>query len=156
MSVVSHISVGFASDKASQTVAFYDAVMASVGAKRQLIVYTDGSRPKDVNEPLDEAKTLAGIGYGKYYPEFWIQLPHDKKEATPGNGTHVSFFCKNKNHVKAVYDAALAHGGTCNGKPGPREEYSDKYYGAFFIDPTGNKLEATFFDMGIWNYCAIL
>ena len=38
--------------------------------------------------------------------------------------------------------AALAHGGTCDGPPGPRPQYHAHYYGAYFKDPDGNKLSA--------------
>ena len=97
------------------------------------------------------------MAYGKYYPEVWIQLPQDTtKEASAGNGAHIAFTCSNQKQVEKVYATAVENGGICNGKPGPRPEYSDKYYGAFFIDPCGNKLEAVFFNMGLFNYCNIL
>jgi hypothetical protein len=44
--------------------------------------------------------------------------------------------------VDAFHAAALASGGTDNGKPGIRPEYSDNYYAAFVIDPDGYRLEA--------------
>ncbi|ACI65454.1 predicted protein [Phaeodactylum tricornutum CCAP 1055/1] len=154
MSVISHISIGSTKEKFGEMVRFYDSVMTTVGAKRQMVYSTDGER-LDVQGECDPEK-LAAIAYGKYWPEIWIQLPHDKKEATVGNGAHISFACRNSSHVQHVYDTAITNGGTCNGKPGPRKEYSDKYYGAFFLDPCGNKLEATFFDLGLWNYCGIL
>jgi Glyoxalase/Bleomycin resistance protein/Dioxygenase superfamily len=99
---------------------------------------------------------VVAVGYGKYYPEFWVGLPHDKGEASAGNGTHIAFQCSSKSLVDQVYKVAMAKGCKCNGPPGPRAEYSDKYYGAFFIDHRGNKMEATFWDMGIFNYCSIL
>ena len=57
--------------------------------------------------------------------------------------------------VDAAYEVAIAKGAKCNGPPGPRPEYGEPYYGAYFIDHQGNKMEATFYDMGIWNYCVI-
>jgi len=39
--------------------------------------------------------------------------------------------------------------------PGPRPDYDARYYGAFVLDPDGHKIEVTFFDMGLWNYCAV-
>ncbi len=39
--------------------------------------------------------------------------------------------------------AALAHGGSNNGEPGPRPDYGPAYYGAFIYDLDGNKIEAT-------------
>ena len=41
--------------------------------------------------------------------------------------------------------AALAGGGTSDGAPGPRAEYSDRYYAAFVRDPDGNRIEAVTF-----------
>jgi catechol 2,3-dioxygenase-like lactoylglutathione lyase family enzyme len=38
--------------------------------------------------------------------------------------------------------AALANGGTNIGDPGLRPEYGEGYYGAFVLDPDGNKIEA--------------
>ena len=37
---------------------------------------------------------------------------------------------------------ALAAGGTDNGGPGLRPQYSEHYYGAFVLDPDGNNVEA--------------
>jgi predicted lactoylglutathione lyase len=86
-----------------------------------------------------------------------VTLPEDTtKEACAGNGAHYAFACRNKAQVDEVYRVAILHGATCNGPPGPRPQYSDKYYGAFFIDPCGNKLEATYYDLGILGYCTIL
>jgi lactoylglutathione lyase len=39
-----------------------------------------------------------------------------------------------------VHAVALTHGGRCEGPPGPRPEYHEHYYGAYFRDPDGNKL----------------
>ena len=108
----------------------------------------------DLQTTDDDA--LVAVAYGKNYTEVWVTLPHNQAEATPGNGAHFAFNCRSEAQVKEVYEAALARGATCNGPPGPRPQYSDKYYGAFFIDPCGNKLEGIYYDMGVWNYCTIL
>jgi catechol 2,3-dioxygenase-like lactoylglutathione lyase family enzyme len=44
--------------------------------------------------------------------------------------------------VDAFYRAALAHGGRDAGAPGLRPVYDENYYGAFVLDPDGNKIEA--------------
>lgn len=129
----------------------YDAFMAKMGASRKMAIDVDGNHCDDLQQT-----NVVAVAYGKYYPEVWVSLPHDGKEASAGNGVHIAFACRNQAQVNEVYKAAIAHGATCNGPPGPRPQYSDKYYGAFFMDPCGNKLEATFFDMGIFNYCTIL
>ena len=84
--------------------------------------------------------------YGKGYPEFWVQIPFDKQVATIGNGTHFGFSATSKAQVDAFYDKAIILGATCNGKPGPRAEYGEPYYGCFVIDSEGHKIEASFWD----------
>ena len=36
-------------------------------------------------------------------------------------------------------------GATCNGPPGVRAQYTDKYYAAYVLDPDGHNIEAIFF-----------
>jgi predicted lactoylglutathione lyase len=48
--------------------------------------------------------------------------------------------------VQKFYDAALAAGGTDNGAPGYRKEYTPGYYAAFVTDPDGHNIEALFID----------
>ena len=49
----------------------------------------------------------------------------------------VALEAKDKGQVHRLYDIALAHGGTCEGPPGPR---GDTFYAGYFRDPDGNKL----------------
>jgi catechol 2,3-dioxygenase-like lactoylglutathione lyase family enzyme len=42
--------------------------------------------------------------------------------------------------VDAFHAAALAAGGTDEGRPGIREHYHPNYYGAYVRDPDGNKI----------------
>ena len=151
MSIVSHVSVGSSKEKMGEMLKLYDAFMTKMGATRKMAIDAEGNHSDNLNQD-----GLVAVAYGKYYPEVWVNLPHDKNDCTPGNGVHLAFHCSNKAQVDAVYKAAIENGAKCNGPPGPRPQYSDKYYGAFFIDPCGNKLEAVFFDMGIFNYCTIL
>jgi catechol 2,3-dioxygenase-like lactoylglutathione lyase family enzyme len=74
-------------------------------------------------------------------PMFWICLPFDGRPALPGNGWHVAFTADSRGAVDAVYAAARALGAQCEGPPGPRPHYHDRYYGAFFRDPDGNKVQ---------------
>lgn len=86
------------------------------------------------------------IAFGKGYPEFWVQVPYDKKPASVGNGCHFGFVAINKQQVDEFYQTALSAGARCNGGPGPREEYGQPYYGCFVIDLDGNRIEASFWD----------
>lgn len=84
--------------------------------------------------------------FGKGYPEFWVQIPFDKKEALPGNGCHFGFVATNKVQVDEFYRVAIENGGVCNGQPGARPDYGQPYYGCFVIDLDGNKIEASYWD----------
>ncbi len=81
-------------------------------------------------------------GYGEKYPEFWVQTPYDGNPADAGNGFHVCFRAASRADVDAFHAAALEAGATDDGAPGPRPEYSSKYYGGFVRDFDGNKIEA--------------
>lgn len=161
MSIVSHVSVGSTAENMSRMLSFYDSVLSEVGAKRKMAIHKKGEEVQQLSgggtdNNSDNDDDLVAVAYGKYYPEFWVQLPENQKEtASPGNGVHIAFSCTSAKQVDRVYKAALDAGGIDNGPPGPRPQYSDRYYGAFFIDPCGNKLEATFYNMGLFNYCAI-
>ncbi|MCR5867309.1 VOC family protein [Aquincola sp. J276] len=56
---------------------------------------------------------------------------------------HLAFQARDEAMVQAFHKAALAHGGTDNGAPGPRD-YHPGYYAAFVLDPDGNNIEAVF------------
>ena len=55
-----------------------------------------------------------------------------------------AFGADSREQVDAFYQAALAAGGTDNGPPGLRPHYHKDYYGAFVLDPDGNKIEAAY------------
>lgn len=72
--------------------------------------------------------------------DFWIMA--DGQACT----THVAFHAQSPEDVQAFHAAALAAGGTDNGAPGYRKDYSPGYYAAFVHDPDGNNIEAVWFD----------
>jgi catechol 2,3-dioxygenase-like lactoylglutathione lyase family enzyme len=59
-------------------------------------------------------------------------------------GAHVAFSAPNAGAVKRWHTAAIRHGGTDNGLPGLRPEYTGQYFAAFVLDPDGNNVEAVF------------
>ena len=59
-------------------------------------------------------------------------------------GAHVAFRAADAEAVQRWHTAAVRHGGTDNGAPGIRPEYSGSYYAAFVLDPDGNNVEAVF------------
>ena len=121
MNTISHVSLG--TNDYSRAKAFYDAVLATLGLR--CVMDFPG-----------------GAGYGREFPEFWIQLPHDGGRAAAGNGTHVCFNAASMEQVHAFHRKALELGGRDDGAPGERKEYSDGYYAAFVRDLDGHKIEA--------------
>jgi catechol 2,3-dioxygenase-like lactoylglutathione lyase family enzyme len=61
------------------------------------------------------------------------------------NGVHICLRAPNGEAVDAFHAAALSAGGTSDGAPGVRPEYSSGYYAAFIRDPDGNRVEAVTF-----------
>jgi catechol 2,3-dioxygenase-like lactoylglutathione lyase family enzyme len=120
-SVLSHVSLG--TNDFPRAKAFYDAVLATLQIRCVM-------------------EFPGGAGYGRKFPEFWIQLPHDGGRAGTANGVHISFLANSIDEVKAFHAKALALGGEDEGAPGPRKEYDEAYYGAFVRDLDGHKIEA--------------
>ena len=53
---------------------------------------------------------------------------------------HLAFQGRDEAMVQRFYEAAIAAGGSDNGKPGERS-YHPGYYAAFVFDPDGNNIE---------------
>lgn len=89
-----------------------------------------------VPQHVDDKAQSAGFGPPGAVA-LWIGV------GTRSNGpVHIAFDAKSPAAIAAFHAAALAHGGTDNGAPGPRPDYSATYHAAFVIDPDGNNLEA--------------
>ena len=87
------------------------------------------------------------IGFGKKYPEFWLNHRPAMPSPAPDGGVHVCLRAPNAEAVDAFHAAALKAGGQPDGAPGLRPEYNAAYYAAFIRDPDGNRIEAvTFLD----------
>jgi len=127
-SALSHVSLG--TDDLDRAGAFYDKVLAPLGLRR-----------------IDAFP--GGIGWGRRYPEFWMQTPIDGRPAGIGNGTHIAFLALSRAQVDAFHAAGLAAGGRDEGPPGPRPAYGEPYYAAYLRDADGHKVEAMFWD-GPW------
>jgi catechol 2,3-dioxygenase-like lactoylglutathione lyase family enzyme len=122
--VFSHIFVGVSDfDRA---LAFYNPVMEALGIKPR---FCDRSRPWAGWQSSPQPRPL-----------FLIGSPYDKQAPQPGNGQMVAFLAQSRADVDRAFETALDNGGTSEGAPGPRPEYHEHYYGAYFRDPDGNKL----------------
>jgi len=126
--MIDHVSVGVADLQRAST--FYEAALAPLGLTRLT------ARP-------------ATVGFGKAYPELWINLRAGMPSVPPDSGVHVCLRARTTAAVDAFHAAALASGGRSDGLPGPRPEYHASYYAAFVFDPDGNRIEAvTFVEAG--------
>lgn len=70
----------------------------------------------------------------------YVRHPFDGGAATPGNGAMAAFQAPTQAMVRALHAAGLAAGGTDEGAPGFRAQYSAHFYVAYLRDPVGNKL----------------
>jgi catechol 2,3-dioxygenase-like lactoylglutathione lyase family enzyme len=105
---------------------FYELALAPLGLARLV------TRPKTV-------------GFGKSYPEFWINFRADMAQVAPESGVHICLRAKSAADVDAFHAAALNAGGRSDGAPGLRPHDRVRYYAAFVIDPDGNRIEAVTF-----------
>ena len=82
------------------------------------------------------------IGYGFSEDDgakFYIIKPHNKENATAGNGTMVALAAQTKEAVDKFHKTALENGAIDEGAPGPRSD--GNYYG-YVRDHDGNKITA--------------
>jgi catechol 2,3-dioxygenase-like lactoylglutathione lyase family enzyme len=105
---------------------FYEAVLGTIGYRKLRI------QPNTV-------------GFGKTYPEFWINLRPAMTPPDGDSGSHVAVRAPAAPAIDAFHAAALAAGGESDGAPGRRPQYSPDYYAAFIRDPDGNRIEAVTF-----------
>lgn len=122
----SHISVGCRD--LAVAAAFYDALLAPLGLRRREVVPDGGPAAACWVKP------------GQPLPRFYVYLPFDGRPASAGNGSMTAFLADSPATVDAAWAAGMAHGGSDEGRPGPRPRYGEGYYGAYLRDPDGNKL----------------
>ncbi len=124
--MIDHVSIAVRDLEAAGR--FYEAVLAALGYSRLIARSTT-------------------IGFGKTYPDFWINLRPDMATPHPDGGVHICLRAPNTEAVDAFHAAALQAGGQSDGAPGLRPEYTAAYYAAFIRDPDGNRIEVvTFLD----------
>ena len=125
--MIDHISVGVSDlERAAR---FYELTLASIGLARL------ATRP-------------GTVGFGKSYPEFWINLRSGMTPVAPESGGHICLRAKTESEVDAFHAAALGAGGSSDGVPGLRPHDRVRYYAAFIRDPDGNRIEAVTFPAG--------
>ena len=95
-------------------------------------------------KPLKIKKVLSHYRYFGYARkvtpkkiELYLIRPHNKKKATIGNGTMITFKANSKKIVNEFYKIGISLGAKDEGKPGPRH---GKDYYAYLRDLDGNKI----------------
>jgi catechol 2,3-dioxygenase-like lactoylglutathione lyase family enzyme len=123
--MIDHISIAVRDLKAAEP--FYAALLAPLGMTK-------------LREWPD-----AAIGFGKKYPEFWINRRSEMDRVAADSGVHICLRASDAKAVDAFHAAALQSGGSSDGAPGLRQQYHGSYYAAFIRDPDGNRIEAVTF-----------
>lgn len=108
----------------TESTAFYESVLSEIGFAKLM------EKP-------------ATVGFGKKYPEFWLN--HRPDGHGIGDGFHVCLRTRTADQVRNFHTRALALGARSDGEPGFRPEYSESYYAAFILDRDGNRIEVVTF-----------
>src|SRR3954454_876528 len=119
--MIDHVSVGVSD--LQRAARFYGLTLAPLGLSRLV------TRP-------------ATIGFGKAYPEFWINLRAEMAPVPRRSGVHICLRARSTDEVDAFNAAAITAGGHSDGAPGLRPHDRVRYYAAFITDPDGNRIEA--------------
>jgi catechol 2,3-dioxygenase-like lactoylglutathione lyase family enzyme len=122
--MIDHVSL--AVSDLDRAVLFYERVLAPLGISRLV------TRP-------------AMVGFGKAYPELWINLRSEMQRLSPDNGVHICLRAKSVADVDVFHTEALAAGATSESAPSLRPHDRVRYYAAFIVDPDGNRIEAVTF-----------
>ena len=120
--MIGYVMVG--TNNLDNSTKFYDELLAVIGLTR-----------------VDKDDVCAGYASkdGPGTIEFYITLPVNKKEATIGNGSQVSFITNSRSIVDKFHEIGLKAGGKSEGAGGERPEGSGVYY-SYIRDLDGNKI----------------
>jgi catechol 2,3-dioxygenase-like lactoylglutathione lyase family enzyme len=122
--MIDHVSL--AVSDLERAVPFYELAFAPLGISKLV------TRP-------------AMVGFGKIYPEVWINLRSGMQRLSPDSGAHICLRARSTGEVDGFYAAAMAAGATSESQPSLRPHDRVRYYAAFVIDADGNRIEAVTF-----------
>lgn len=122
--MIGYVTLG--TNDVAKALAFYDALLGSIGARRLM-------------EFGEDAGNFTMYGTGWDQPALAITRPYDGNAAVPGNGNMVAIVMDATDKVDAFHARALELGGTCDGPPGYRGD-GEMFYAAYVRDPEGHKL----------------
>ncbi len=98
--------------------------------------------------PLGMVKLVerdASIGFGKRYPELWLNHRPGRTPSDAADGAHICLRAREQAAVQRFFENAIAAGGKSAGEPGPRQAAMTPYYAAFIEDLDGHRIEAATF-----------
>ena len=116
--MIGYVTIGAADF--DRSLAFYDALLGSVGAKR-----------------LMELEGFVLFGKSIDDPCVAIVKPYDGNPQSVGNGIMIALRLDSNQAVDSLYAKAIQLGGTDEGPPGDR---GGIFYAGYFRDLDGNKL----------------
>jgi catechol 2,3-dioxygenase-like lactoylglutathione lyase family enzyme len=122
--MIDHISIAVSS--LDRAVPFYEAILAPLGMTRVV------TRP-------------AMVGFGKTYPQVWINLRAGMTPLAADGGVHLCLRARTVAEVDAFHAAAIAAGGRSESAPSLRPHDRVRYYASFIADADGNRIEAATF-----------
>lgn len=120
--MIGYVTLG--TNDLKRAAAFYDTLLAEIGATRAM-----------------EMETFIAWATAPNTPMIAVIKPYDGKPATVGNGVMVAILVDSKDKVHALHKKALELGGKDEGAPGAR---GPGFYAGYFRDLDGNKLNAFF------------
>lgn len=111
----------FGTNDLPRAAAFYDALLAEIGAARYM-----------------EDERFIAWGVSPTQPSLGVIKPFDGQPATVGNGTMIALALDSNDKVDRLYAKAIALGAADEGPAGPRGMTG--FYAGYFRDLDGNKL----------------
>jgi hypothetical protein len=123
--MLSYITVG--ANDVPRSGRFYTAILIPLGYEKEAANAVEFTLP----DVPDRANGLGAM---------YVKKPYDAKEATVGNGSMTAFQVETHEMVCNLHAAGLEAGGSDEGAPGFRDEYSDRFYVGYLRDPLGNKV----------------
>lgn len=122
--MIDHVSLGVGDlERASDA---YERMLAPLGLTRVVV------RPNM-------------IGFGKTYPEIWLNRRAGMTRLPNGHGAHICLRARGQAEVVGFHAAAIEAGMISESGPMMRPHDRLRYYAAFVVDADGNRIEAVTF-----------
>lgn len=126
----SHITVG--STDLARSTDFYNAMLGHLGLIQRPVTPDGG--------PL----AACWVSPSSPLPKFYVYEPFNGEIMSAGNGSMTAFVAPSEEAVRKAFSSAIEKGGTSAGDPGLRSRYGEGYYGAYLLDPDGNKIHIVY------------